>query len=118
MGVCGLELSEVIRTKPTYDKTIQEESTRTEFQPNMKLLYRITKAIMENNSLGKTSLSQKANINYVILMKHLAWLDDKGLIESIINEGKVHVRFGEKGRQFADQLTKLIDGELNFIDKQ
>lgn len=72
---------------------------------------------MENNSLGKTALSQKANINYVILMKHLAWLDEKGLIESIISDGKVHVRFGEKGRQFADQLTKLVDGELNFIDR-
>lgn len=73
---------------------------------------------MESNSIGKTALSQKANINYVILMKHLVWLDDKGLIESIINDGKVHVKFAEKGRQFADQLTKLVDGELNFIDKQ
>lgn len=108
----------MIRTKSTYDKMVQDKDTKSEFQPNIKLLYRITKAIMENNSLGKTALSQKANINYVILMKHLIWLDDKGLIESIVNDGKVHVRFGEKGRQFADQLTKLIDGELNFIDKQ
>jgi predicted transcriptional regulator len=110
-------LSEIVRTKSTYDKIVQDDNTKSEFQPNIKLLYRIAKAIIENNSLGKTALSQKANINYVILMKHLAWLDEKGLIESIINDGKVHIKFGEKGRQFADQLTKLIDGELNFIDR-
>ncbi len=106
-----------LKTNPVPDVVI-DNNEQTEFQPNVKLLYRIVKVIMENNSLGKTALSQKANINYVILMKHLMWLDDKGLIESIINDGKVHVKFREKGREFADQLIKLIDGELDFIKKQ
>ncbi len=106
-----------LETNPVPDVVI-DNNEQTEFQPNVKLLYRIVKVIMENNSLGKTALSQKANINYVILMKHLMWLDDKGLIESIINDGKVHVKFREKGREFADQLIKLIDGELDFIKKQ
>lgn len=77
------------------------------FEPSMKLLSRIIKVILESNSIGKTSLSQVANINYHRLSKHIEWLEQKQLIESIIGDGKVKVRLTETGREFATLFHNL-----------
>lgn len=77
------------------------------FEPSMKLLSRITKVILESNSVGKTSLSQEANINYHTLAKHLDWLEKKHLVESVIEDHKVKLRLTENGRQFTTLFYNL-----------
>jgi len=78
--------------------------TNQNFEPSMKLLLRIMKVILESNSIGKTSLSQKANINYHRLSKHLDWLEKKHLIEYVLEDSKVKIRLTENGRQFEDSF--------------
>lgn len=53
-----------------YMQDMIEESI-TRFEPSMKLLTRILKVILEQNSLGKTHLSQESKINYVRLNRLL-----------------------------------------------
>jgi len=71
------------------------------FEPSLKILSRVIRVILEKNSMGKTSLSQVANIQYARLLKHLEWLEKKHLIESVVESGKVNVKLTTQGREFA-----------------
>lgn len=78
--------------------------TNQNFKPSLKILLRTMKVILESSSIGKTSLSQEANINYHRLSKHLDWLKEKYLIEYVLEDYKVKIRLTEKGRQFEDSF--------------
>jgi len=82
------------------------ESDRS-FEPNMKILLRIIKIILEKNVIGRTTLSLEANINYSTLTKYFEWLESKSLIELVIIEGKINLKLTEVGKDFAVQLKKL-----------
>lgn len=82
--------------KRSYQKTIDNN-----FEPSLKTLSRIMKVILEKNSIRKTILSQEANVQYARLLKHLEWLEKRHMIESIIEDGKVDVKFTHVGREFA-----------------
>ena len=81
--------------------------TNPNFEPSMNTISRIVKVILEKNSLGRTALSQEANINYTTLSKHLKWLKSKSIINYIIEDGKVYVRLTANGREFASKLLEL-----------
>ena len=90
-----------------WEKVKSSKATNSNFEPSMKLLSRMVKVILESNSIGKTTLSQEANINYHRLSIHLDWLEQKHLVESIIGDGKVKIRLTNTGREFATLFHNL-----------
>jgi predicted transcriptional regulator len=82
-----------------------EESKEKDFEPSMKSLLRIMNALSEQDHMVKTNLSRHTNLNYVRLARHIAWLERKGLIESVIKEGKVNVVLTNNGRLFNSMLS-------------
>jgi predicted transcriptional regulator len=76
------------------------------FEPSMKSLMRIMKAMTANGSEGKTQLSLDTNLNYARLTKHIAWLEKKGFVESTIEDGKINVVLTTYGRKFASTILK------------
>jgi predicted transcriptional regulator len=78
------------------------------FDPNMKILSRVMKTILERDSINRTNLAQEANVNYVRLVNHLGWLEKKHFVELVLKEGKVIVRLTERGREFAMALTSFL----------
>lgn len=75
------------------------------FEPSMKTLSRIMKAMTKNGPEGKTQLSIHTNLNYTRLAKHIVWLEKKGLVKSTIDKSKIKVGLTEKGRVFASALS-------------
>ena len=77
------------------------------FEPSMKSLMRIMKAMTENGAKGKTQLSLHTNLNYARLAKHIAWLEKKGFVESAIEDNKINVALTKSGREFASTISKI-----------
>ena len=77
------------------------------FKPSIDILSRIMRVLLENNSVGKTNLSQQANVNYVRLSKHLKWLEKRNLVELVIEDSKICIILTESGRKFALTLTDV-----------
>ena len=75
------------------------------FEPSLKLISRILKIILEKNSLGKTNLSQEANIQYSRLVVHLEWLEKNRLIKQVIDDGKIKITVTSLGREFAKIIS-------------
>ena len=89
-------------------KIIKSKKLEPDFDPSMKTLLRIMKAMTEHGAEGKTQLSRYTNINYARLVKHIVWLEKKGLVESIIEYNKVNVALTKSGRKFASTISKII----------
>lgn len=77
-----------------------------EFEPSMKTLLRIMKTMSEKGGGGKTNLSLSTNLNYGRFLKHISWLEQKGLVESIVKDGKINVALTSNGRQFVEIILK------------
>ncbi len=84
---------------------LRNKKLESGFEPSMKTLLRILKAMTENGSKGKTQLSLDTNLNYARLAKHIVWLEKKGLVKSIIDKSKINVALTVKGRVFALALS-------------
>jgi predicted transcriptional regulator len=78
------------------------------FEPNLKILARVIKTILERGSINRTSLAQEANVNYVRLVNHLGWLEKKNFVELVVEKGKVIVRLTQLGRESASALTSFL----------
>jgi len=90
-------------------KNLQKRFSKSDrgFKPSIDILSRIMKVLLENNSVGKTNLSQQANVNYVRLSKHLQWLEKRNLVELVVQGSKIGVILTESGRKFALTLTDI-----------
>ena len=84
---------------------IAKSELEPSFKPSMKILIRITKAMLEHGAEGKTSLSLDTKLNYTRLAKHIVWLEKKGLVKSTINKTKINVDLTERGRAFAATIS-------------
>src|SRR3972149_5922274 len=80
-------------------KIIKSKKLEPDFDPSMKSLMRIMKFMTKNGAEGKTQLSLDTNLNYARLAKHIAWLEKKGLVESIIEDNKINVALTTRGRK-------------------
>ena len=89
-------------------KIIKSKKLQPDFDPSMKTLLRIMKVMTENGAKGKTQLSLDTNLNYARLVKHIVWLEKKGLVESTIEDNKVYVALTTRGRKFASMISKII----------
>ena len=97
--------------EPNEEKKNDIEKENGKFDPTVKLLLRITKTILENDSIGRTTLTLKANVNYTILVKYLEWLSGRELVEFFIEDGKVKVRLTTAGTEFTFLLCGLIGNQ-------
>ena len=88
-------------------KIIKSKKLESDFDPSMKSLMRIMKAMTENGAKGKTQLSLHTNLNYARLAKHVVWLEKKGFVESAIEDNKVNVVLTKSGREFASMISKI-----------
>jgi predicted transcriptional regulator len=79
----------------------------SKFNPTVSTLFRVLKVLSEQNSIGRTSLCQAANIHYGRLVKCLTYLEEKSFIEQVIEEGKIRVRLTAKGKEFASALLSI-----------
>jgi predicted transcriptional regulator len=79
-----------------------------EIQPSMIVLKRMMETLMQN-SVGRTRLSQAANVHYNVLLKHLKWLEHRHYIEFRLEDHKARVRLTEDGREFARRVLSLYD---------
>jgi predicted transcriptional regulator len=86
---------------------VKSKKIEPNFEPSMKTLTRVLKAMTENGSEGKTQLSLNANLNYARLAKHIVWLEKKGLVESTIENSKIIVTLTTNGRTFASTLSEF-----------
>ena len=77
-----------------------------DFEPSMKSLLRLMKAMTENGAEGKTKLSLDTNLNYARVTKHVGWLENQGLVESTVEDGKIIVTLTKDGREFASMISK------------
>lgn len=95
--------------KSTDKSKINEEITKKKlrnFEPSMKIIYRIIKCLLKNEAETKTNLSRNTNLNYFRLVKHLEWLEKKGIVKLIIKNSKINVTLTDKGNIFATTITK------------
>jgi len=72
-----------------------------DFNPSLTVLKRIFLVLQEENSVTRTALSQKANLQYSRLAEHLKWLEANQLVRSIVEDGRVKITFTNAGREFA-----------------
>jgi len=86
------------------------------FIPSVKIMTRILKEIFECNSIVRTDLAIRANVNYAILSKYLDWLKNRSITESVIINEKINVRLTEKGRLIISELNKLEEQIFSFTD--
>lgn len=80
-----------------------------DFEPSMAVLKRIMKILVENNCMGRTRLSQAANMHYGLLIKYLKWMEKRQYIESVVIEGKAVSKLTPQGRDFASKLFSMYD---------
>jgi len=81
-----------------------KESRR--FFPSFRVLTRLLDTLLEEDAATKTILSQKSGINYTRLLKHLDWMEEKGIIELGVRRHKVIIRLTKDGRAFAAMLAR------------
>ncbi|MFB5605304.1 MAG: winged helix-turn-helix domain-containing protein [Nitrosarchaeum sp.] len=88
------------------DTKVTKKALEKNFEPSMKMLIRIMDSMTEKGSKSKTNLSRGANLNYTRLVKHVIWLEKKGLVKSTVENARIKVNLTEKGRIFAATITK------------
>ena len=56
-------------------KTSDNLNEIPQFKPSMKLATKIMRELLKINSVGRTTLAQRANVNYSEMLKHLEWME-------------------------------------------
>lgn len=77
------------------------EKQVSNFKPSKIVLPRILKALLENGSIGRTTLATAFNTDYPIVARHLIWLEMKSFVEFLIENDKLMIKLTAKGREFA-----------------
>ena len=85
--------------------TMKDNAIKSTFEPSMKTLLRILESMANNASEGKTCLARDTNLNYARLAKHIVWLEQKGLVESILDDQKINLVLTQKVRTFGSMIV-------------
>jgi predicted transcriptional regulator len=83
-------------------------------RPSIMVLERIVDILEDRNAVGRTALSLETRINYKRVRWHLQWLEERGLIELVIQNGQIMVRLTSRGREFA-ALIKLTGASVKCV---
>lgn len=79
---------------------------KSEFEPSMKIVSRILDILLEDSSIGRTELSQLANLHYSRLSKYLKWLKNKSLIEFVAADEKIVIKLTHNGKNFTIMMSE------------
>jgi predicted transcriptional regulator len=75
------------------------------FKPNLYVLARIIKTLMDNGVMRRTNLAQASGLSYDKLQRYLNWMSERGLIAM---DGDGYVRLTEEGAKAYDELVQWI----------
>jgi len=75
------------------------------FKPNLYVLARIIKALIDNGVMKRTNLAQASGLSYDKLQRYLNWMIEKGLIAV---DGDGYVRLTREGAKAYDELVQWI----------
>jgi len=64
------------------------------FKPNLYVLARIIKTLMDNGSMKRTNLAQASGLSYDKLQRYLNWMSERGLVTI---DGDGYVRLTKEG---------------------
>lgn len=74
---------------------------------SITLVKKIMQVLLEKGEIGRTELSQTANIHYSRLLEQLSSLEQKQQVVLVVKGRKIVVRLTEKGREFGTKLMEL-----------
>jgi predicted transcriptional regulator len=80
-----------------------------DFEPSMKMIIRIINSIVHKGTKTKTDLSIDTSLNYTRLVKHVIWMEKKGLVKSIVENSKIKVDLTNKGKLFGMTISEIIE---------
>ena len=75
------------------------------FKPNLYVLARIIKTLMDNGSMKRTNLVQASGLSYDKLQRYLNWMSERGLVTI---DGDGYVRLTKEGAKTYDELVQWI----------
>jgi hypothetical protein len=75
------------------------------FKPNLYVLARIIKALIDNGAMKRTNLAQASGLSYDKLQRYLNWMIEKGLIAV---DGDGYVSLTREGAKTYDELVQWI----------
>jgi predicted transcriptional regulator len=75
------------------------------FKPNLYVLARIIKTLMDNRVMKRTNLAQASGLSYDKLQRYLNWMSERGLITI---DGDGYVRLTKEGAKAYDELVQWI----------
>jgi predicted transcriptional regulator len=75
------------------------------FKPNLYVLARIIKTLMDNESMKRTNLAQASGLSYDKLQRYLNWMSERGLVTI---DGDGYVRLTKEGAKTYDELVQWI----------
>ena len=75
------------------------------FKPNLYVLARIIKALIDNGPMKRTALAQASGLSYDKLQKYLNWMIEKGLVAI---DGDGYVSLTREGAKTYDELVQWI----------
>ncbi|WP_075054455.1 winged helix-turn-helix transcriptional regulator [Nitrososphaera viennensis] len=79
---------------------------RRNFYPSLRVISKILRILLENPTITRTDLCQKAGLNYSRFLNHLDWLGQKGIIELKLDSCRVVVTLTKNGREFTMMLNQ------------
>lgn len=83
-----------------------ENDSKLSFEPSFRVLSRMLKALLKG-SMIKTALLHEVNVDYTRFKKHVAWLEERQIVEQTVEKGKVVVRLTKVGRE----VTSVLFGD-------
>jgi predicted transcriptional regulator len=84
-------------------------------RPDFYVLSRILERLWrENKQMLKTHLQVSTNLNYDILMKYLAWMEERGFVAFESNSGHEMVILTAKGNEAYGKLVRTMSEVLHF----
>lgn len=81
-----------------------------EFRPDLYIVARIIKNLIENGPINKTKLSTYSELSYDKFISYLNWMASRELVNE--NDGSVHIT--EKGIETYNELVEWI---LKYVGK-
>lgn len=80
-------------------------------KPDLYVVARIIKTLMEENPINKTALATHTGLSYDKLLKYLAWMSEKGFVKA---DQDGNVLLTDEGRAVYDDLVAWI---LKYVGK-
>ena len=80
-------------------------------KPDLYVLARVIKTLKERGRMNRTALATSTGLSYDRLVKYLAWMSDKGLIQLDSNDDAYLTKLG------ADTYDELVKWILQYVGK-